>query len=202
MARSSRSAAARAWSTFGKLACAKSGFPPPLPRNSGATDWRISAASTGTSGPRETMRRTSFGALAHRIAVARVSEAIALDIDIINPTPSATSCFTRGQAILVVWTASRAFAHTQLPGRDGAALIQSETELPLREIARQDLGADLSRRQDLIVRQLLNLRELRIRQGVEVRDVESGHVGRFVRARLPDVVSEDLARRAEHDVGR
>src|SRR2546422_7222432 len=64
----------------------------------------------GDVGSRETTRRTSFGALAHRIAVARASDAIALDIDIMNPTPSATSCFTRGQAIRVVWTASRAFA--------------------------------------------------------------------------------------------
>src|SRR5206468_11188268 len=82
LVRSGRSAAARAWSRFGKLAWAKSGFPPPLPRNSGPIDCTISATSTGTSGPRETTRRTSVGALAHRIAVARLSDAIALDIDI------------------------------------------------------------------------------------------------------------------------
>src|SRR3989440_4753830 len=42
--------------------------------------------------------------------------------------------------------------YAQLPARHGAALIESEAELPLCEIAGQELGANLSRRQDLIVR--------------------------------------------------
>src|SRR5436309_641978 len=88
----------------------------------------------------------------------------------------------------------------QLPARHGAPLVESEAELPLREIAGQEFGADLSGREDLIVRHLLDLRELRVRQGIEVGDVEAGHVDRLVCARLPHVVPEDLASRAEDDV--
>src|SRR5438876_2279091 len=88
----------------------------------------------------------------------------------------------------------------QLPARHGASLVESEAELPLREIAGQELSADLSGREHLIVRHPLDLRELRVRQGVEVRDVESGHVDRLVCARLPHVVPQDLASRAEDDV--
>src|SRR3989442_2232487 len=95
----------------------------------------------------------------------------------------------------------RDFDYPQLPARHGAALIESETELPLRQIACQELSPDLSRRQDLIVRQLLDFRELCVRQGVQVRDVESGHVGRLGRGRLPDVVPPDPARPATDAAG-
>src|SRR2546426_615389 len=225
MVRSICSAAARAWSRFGKLAWAKSGFPPPLPRNSGATDWRISATSTGTPGPRDTTKRTSVGALAHRMAVAFVSEAIAFDMDIMKPTPSPTSCLTSGHAALVVRTASRAFTaacssvarcesfrssfHSPLRNLDNAqlaaghrsALVEPNPELPLREIAGQALGAHLSRGQDLVVGELFDLQQLGVRQRIEVRDVESSHVDGLMGARLPDVVSEHLARGAQDDVG-
>src|SRR5438093_3400137 len=88
----------------------------------------------------------------------------------------------------------------QLPARHGAPLVESEAELPLREIAGQELSADLSGREHLIVRHPLDLRELRVRQGIEVGDVEAGHVDRLVCARLPRVVPEEFAGRAEDDV--
>src|SRR6266581_938513 len=89
----------------------------------------------------------------------------------------------------------------QLAAGHRAALVEPESELPFREIAGQDLGAHLSRRQDLVVGQLFDLQQLRVRQRIEVRDVESRHVDGLVGPRLPDMISECLARGAQDDVG-
>ena len=91
---------------------------------------------------------------------------------------------------------------TQFAARDRATLVQPEPELSFREVAGQDLRTHLPSRENLVVREFLDLAELRIGQGVVVRDVEPREVGRLVRAGLPHMIPQGLPRRPEDDVGR
>src|SRR5439155_5938765 len=51
---------------------------------------------------------------------------------------------------------------TQFAARDGATLVEPESELPFRQVAGQDLRTDLPSREDLVVREFLDLVELRV----------------------------------------
>src|SRR5438309_1360885 len=120
--------------------------------------------------------------------VARGSEAVAFDMESMKPTPCETSSRRIGHVPFAVSISARAFA----VARSSVACCAT-----LRYSFHSATRASV---EDLVVCELLDLRQLGIGEGVEVRDVEARHVRGLVRARLPDVVPEGLARGAEDNV--
>ncbi len=88
----------------------------------------------------------------------------------------------------------------QLRAGNGPSLVQPEAVPALRLLAGDEFRRHLPVREHDVVRERLDSGDLLVRQAVVVRDVEPREVLRLVRARLPHVVPEHLARGAERDV--
>src|SRR5438034_151020 len=129
--------------------------------------------------------------------VARDSDAVAFDMDIMKPTPCATSSFTIGQAPFAVPISSRVFAAACSFVVRWESLRNSFHSATSRSAAETTWSGGTLRMSAARRRSSLGFRE-----GVVVGDVEPRQVRGLVGPRLPDVVAEDLARCAEDDVRR
>src|SRR5205809_595011 len=150
--------------------------------------------------------------------VARDSDAVAFDMDIMKPTPCATSSFTIGQAPFAVPISSRVFAAACSFVVRWESLRNSFHSATSRSAAETTwsggtLRMSAARRRSSLCFRIASSAPLpaayssrttpswmRVDRRILIRDTSL--VRGLVGPRLPDVVAEDLARCAEDDVRR
>src|SRR6266849_1820540 len=164
--------------------------------------------------------------------VARDSDAVAFDIDIMKPTPWETSSLTIGHVPFVIASSSRVFAvacssiarwesfrysfhsatsrsaagTTWSAGTAKISAVRRSSSAIFRTASSAPLPATYSRRTTpsliRVDRRSLMRDTSLVREGVVVRDVQTREVLSFVSPGLPHVVPQGLPSRAEDDMGR